>query len=164
MHIAISHKQSFALLVGIVLIIGGLLNACRPPEAPAVMSTPAAEVDETADLMRVARQVATAFGQGRLYQSPAEHPLTPSLQASITKLPNRAQAWPEFVGLAGDAVIVLHGQDADRRPFTDVVIHVVNRGAQQSLQLTQIDLRLIDIDGAWRVDRILTLAKGAIQP
>ena len=159
-----NHKQSLVLLVGIVLIVGGLLSACQTETTAALATAPTTEVNEADDLTRVARQVATVFGQGRLYQSPAEYPLTPALQASIAKLPNRAQTWPEFIGLTGDAVIVLHGQDADRRSFTDVVVHVLNRGANQSLQLTQIDLRLIEIDGAWHVDRVLTLAKGAIQP
>ncbi len=141
MQITLSRTQSLALLVGFVLIIsGGLLSACQTDTTSALATAPTAEANEATEIVRVARQVATAFGQGRLYQSPAEYPLTPALQASIAKLPNRAQTWPEFIGLTGDAVIVLHGQDADHRSFTDVVVHVLNRGAQQSVQLTQIDL------------------------
>lgn len=164
MHVTLGRKPLFVLLGSLALIVGILLNACQPSEAPAQPAPPAAKADKTADLMRLAREVATAFGRGRLYQSPKEYPLTPALQTSIAKLPNRAQAWPEFVGLTGEAVIVLRGFDGDRRPFTDVVIHAVNRGGQQSLQLTQIDLRLIQSDGAWHVDRVLTLPQGAIQP
>ncbi len=165
MPVTLSRKQSLALLVGVILIASGiLLNACQSSAAATASALSVAKSNETSDLTQVARQVATAFGQGHLYQSPNAYPLTPALQASIAKLPNRARTWPEFVGLTGDAVVVLHGQDTDHQSFTDVVVHVLNRGTNQSLQLTQIDLRLIEIDGAWHVDRLLTLAKGAIQP
>ncbi len=86
------------------------------------------------------------------------------MKASITKIPNRGQTWPEFVGLIGEAVLVLQGKDGNGQAFTDMVAHVLSQGANGSTQLTQVDLRMIQDGGTWKADRLWTLAKGIVQP
>ena len=165
MQITLSRKWLFVPLVGVVLLtMGVILNAGRSSTASAPAREPTAEVNQATEIERVARQVATAFGQGDLYRSPDQYPLTDSLRSSIAKIPNRGQTWPEFVGLAGDIVVVLQGKDGNGQAFTDVVIHVLSQGANRSTQLTQVDLRLIQDGKTWKADHLLTLAKGSVQP
>ena len=116
------------------------------------------------DLRQTARDLATAFGQGDLYRSPDKYPLTDSLKTALAKLPSHGQDWPAFVGLSGEVVVVLQGRDGSGQAFTDVVAHVLNQGVNRSTQLTQIDLRLVQVSGHWQADRLLTLPKGTVQP
>ncbi len=163
MHITLSRHWLFVPLAILLLVVGGMLTARLAPTSPPLID-PAVKADEPATTEDIARQIATAFGQGRLYQFPDDYPLTDALKATIARLPNRAQTWPEFAGLVGDAISVLHGQDGRQQSFTDVVVHVLNRSGHQAPQLTQVDVRLIQDGHDWQVDRILTLAKGAFQP
>ncbi len=144
---------TLVLLIGIVV---ALIQAAR--------TTPAVSATEEAILVRVARELATAFGQGELYRTPDKYPTTQRLRASIAKLPNRGHAWPPFVSRPGEVVVVLNGREANGQAFTDVVAHVLSQGANGSAQLTQVDLRLVHEGETWKADRVFTLAKGSVQP
>ncbi len=161
MKITISRRWLYvAIALLVTLTAAALLLTVRQPAAAA--SGP--DSSTAAQVMGLARDLTSAFGRGDLYRSPNKYPLTDELTASITQLPNRAATWPTFVGLAGEAVVVLQGREADGTAFIDVVDHVLSQSPNHTAQLTELDLRLIQENGAWKADRILTLPKGSVQP
>ncbi len=161
MQITLSRKWLYVLLVVLVALpVTSIVVASQ--QSAVAGTTPGGNM--ASEVTQLARDLAMAFGKGDLYRSPDRYPLTDSLKASIAKIPNRGQVWPEFVGLTGDVVVVLQGKDASNRSFTDVVAHVLSKGANSSTQLTQVDLRMIHEGGTWKADRLLTLAKGSVQP
>ncbi len=162
MEITVSRKLVIALIAIVVLVIGavfvvppllGRFSAATPKTSPSS--------DERA-IIAITESLATAFGKGELYRFPEQFPVTARLLESIKKIPNRAETLPEYVGPAGEAMVVLRGTEASGEAFGDVSTHVLNKSVG-GVGLTQVIIRFVEDGGKWKADRLYSIPKGDVQ-
>ncbi len=153
MDIQISRKLIALLVVAVVFVTG--VVAAVPLVGQGRLSAPISD----SEIVTSAREIAIAFGKGDLYQHPESYPVTERFIESVNDLPNKATVWPEYVGLAGDVLIVLRGKDGTSQDFVDVTAHVLNKSMGGS-SLTQVVLRFVKDSNSWKVDRLFSIPKG----
>jgi hypothetical protein len=155
-------RRSIAFLVLALVAIAAAALLWRPPGGSAAPPpTPALSREESGDVLRVARELVVAFGTGELYRAPEAYPLTGPLAEALGR--RSTAAWPAYLGTAGEVLVVLRGTDAGGRDFVDVTGHVLNKTLGGS-GLTQVTLRMVQEDGAWKADRLDTTSKGDVRP
>lgn len=158
------HRQEIRIsrLLILLLLFAGIVSVAfftifKPgASAPAAATLTASPVDQ--EVLSLGRSLAEAFGKGDLYQNPAAYPLTDQLLTLVEKRPAEA-AWPVFVRLEGDVVIVLRGTDSHGREFVDIAAHVLSKAIAGN-NLTQLDMRLVRVGGRWLADWLYTVPKG----